>query len=308
MARRRWAALVCALALFSSVGSTAHARDGGTPVPLTASVARGGTTEPDAVEPPLDVRASSGACDQAELTDRQRDNRVFDIVGVRITSDCRTWTVTTRLARPIDAARLNVWEFDIDIDDGRDGCKDIDRIIVAERIGRAWSGRMLVTPRCSSATWTTLSAVPVTQVDDSTLQVTFTSRSIGNARRFGWRAVVDATGEGGTDAAPDRGFRRAWVPPTQPTERTAWVKDSNVVISWEPPIWSWTASMTYDVRIVRVDGSLAARILTARNQRSATFRDLNDGVYTATISARLGPFTGTPGTVRFSIPLIGPVR
>lgn len=308
MTRRWWVAFACAIAAGLAGGGTAQAGDTNAPAPLAERAEPAVAVDGDADVAPLDLRASSGACDHAEFADRRGDNRPFDIVGVRITSDCRTWTVTTRLARPIDASRLNVWELDIDIDDGRKGCEDIDRIIVAERAGRTWRAEMLVTPQCSSATWTRLSAVPVKQLDDSTLQVTFTSRSIENAFRFGWRAVIDAQGEGGTDAAPDRDFRRAWVPPTQPTERKAWVNDSNVVISWKPPIWSWTASMTYDVRILRADGTQASRIQTRRNQLSATFRDLDDGLYTATVSARLGPFTGTPGTVSFSIPLIGPVR
>jgi hypothetical protein len=248
---------------------------------------------------------SPESCDQPPVVDPRGDARPFDIVEHRLTSDCSTWTFTTRLARPFTRSQFNVWELDMNIDGKPSGCQGADRIVLAFVDRGVLTAHLLATPRCDPATWLAMGTAPVTRPDSRSLQVTFGSRLISHAHTFEWWAAIDATGEGRFDVAPNTGSAKAYVPPPAPPHLTPRIVGTSVALEWKAPGGWNTVPLIYDVVVRRLDRTdIADRTLRTR-ERGIRLGRLARGTYSVSVSASSGPKIGQPSRTTVVIPQLG---
>ena len=248
---------------------------------------------------------SPTSCDQEILVDTRGDGRPFDIISHQLTSDCSTWTFTTRLAKRLDVSRLNVWELDFNIDGKPTGCRGVDRLMLAFTDNGRLQGYLVAVPRCESTSWSTLAVVPVRRPDDRTLQVTFDSSAIAHARRFSWWAAIDAVGDGGVDFAPNKGFVPAFVPPPAPTALTPSGDGTKVQFSWIAPAGWPRTELSYEFTMQRLDDNDAPPTARRTSKRSVNLGRLDQGTYTVSVRAVNGDKISPPARTTITWPQVG---
>jgi hypothetical protein len=248
---------------------------------------------------------SPTSCDQEILVDTRGDGRPFDIISHELTSDCSTWTFTTRLAKRLDVSRLNVWELDFNIDGKPTGCRGVDRLMLAFEDNGRLQGYFVAVPRCESTSWSTLAVVPVRRPDDRTLKVTFDSTAIAHARRFSWWAAIDAVGDGGVDFAPNKGFVPAFVPPSAPTGLTPTVVGTKMQFSWTAPAGWRAPELSYEFTIQRVDDPDAPPTTRRTSKRVLQLGRLERGTYAVFVRAINGDKIGPPARTTITLPQVG---
>jgi hypothetical protein len=232
------------------------------------------------------------------VTDAQGDGRVFDVVSHSLTSDCTTWTLTTRLAKAVNRDRLRGWFMEIKVGGGGRGCNGANRMMYAYVDGDGLSADLLDTPRCDSNLWTVLETVPVRVVDKRTLQVSFDNSVTGGAASFRWRSGVAATNSGGYDVAPNSGWTTAHVPPNRPRFLSVSITGDSAFLTWQAPAGPQSRRLTYLVSLSK-DGGPASEL--ERPARSANLGRLDPGTYTVSVHAVAGIQRSRPTSLRFVI-------
>jgi hypothetical protein len=248
---------------------------------------------------PAQIRTNgSGECDQPTVTDDRGDGKVFDVVSHSLTSDCTTWTLTTRLAKPVKRDRLRGWFMEIRVGGGGRGCNGANRLMYAYVDGDALSADLVDTPRCDSNFWTVMDTAPVRLVDNRTLQVSFDNGVTGGVASFRWRSGVAATNSGGYDVAPNSGWTTARVPPNRPRFLSVSITDDSAFLTWQAPAGPTSRRLTYLV-ILSKGGGPGSEL--ERPGRSANLGRLEPGTYTVSVQAVAGIQRSRPTSLRFVI-------
>lgn len=322
---RNWRALALSLcvAMTFQVGvATAHARGGAATTPADSEAARPATT-PTADQArrawirdhtarrtaPRERQPVSGLCDQETLADSRGDNKRFDVLSTTITSDCISWTVTTRLAKPVDLTKLGYWAWDLDTKPGRKGCDDADFWMVAYVERSRLVAYMLDVGSCDPDEWTTREALFVRQPDSRTLQVTVSGASFGAlylSSTASWRSSIDTIGTGGTDLAPNRGWRSLALPPSPPRELNVEVDGTTATVTWTAALQQNSQpKVTYTVTLSKDDAAPVTLPRPRPGGRSQRLTGLVPGsTYTVVVTAATGKLVGRPATARFVVPVV----
>lgn len=248
---------------------------------------------------------SSGRCDQAPVKDRRGDARVIDIVSTTLTSDCGSWTITMKTAKPLATADVSVFGLDLDVSTGTKSCEggEFSVLMFAER------GRLVAylvrTPSCDPDRWITHDIGRVTRPDARTVRITFPD-SIGATPTtsymrpsFRWRSIFYASDRRGSDAGTGGNWIGAFLPPAEAGYVTVTYEWTSVILDWrERP-----GDVRYRVS-VRVDGGPSVeQPRPAPSRTSHQLKDVQPGSrYVVSIVATNGVKDSLPDVVSFTIP------
>lgn len=261
--------------------------------------------DPTAHRAPTAQRPVSGECDQPTVTDARGDNRRVDILSSTLTSDCSSWTLTTRLAKPVDLTRLAVWEMHIDTQIQAHGCQGADYFVLTFVEQVSLASYLVDVPDCDPDNWVTRERASVTQPDRRTLQVTFRGASLGHPGRPRWSNLIVARGATSYDAAPDSGWRPVYLPPGMPQEPRVTVGATRADVTWGYASSPGERTLTYRLTLSKNGGPPVRVRWTPRipDQPTQRFSGLEPGAtYVVTITASNGPKSGPPAVVQFTVP------
>lgn len=254
--------------------------------------------EPDATNRGS-IRSSKNLCTQPPVNDATGDGTSFDIVRHELTGDCSTWTLTTTFQRPVDVSKLDTWVMQIGYPSFNRDCRGMNRAVFATVENGRLQASVYATPGCDSALWTRLGAAEVRRPTPSSLAVSFPAMYLGYASVFTWWAGVDRVGEGGFDAAPNKGWVRARVTPGPVTDLSLIADNPNMYdLTYTPP----ERGATYVTAELTRRGHRTVSIPITGTGNIEYLRDLEPGDYTVTMYGWNGPVRGAPARTRFIVP------